>query len=54
LAKVAEEPNIMIIQAASLDDPNWHKPTMDLFLSSAQPWDYMNPDLAKFAKEPTT
>lgn len=54
LGKIAEEPDIVVIQAASLDDPSWHQPTMDLFLSSAQPWDYMNPGLPKFAKEPTT
>lgn len=54
LGKIAEEPDIMVIQAASLDEPSWHKPTMDLFLSSAQPWDYMNPELTKFAKEPTS
>jgi hypothetical protein len=35
LAKIAEEPNMMVIQAASLDDPSWHKPAMDVFLSSA-------------------
>ena len=54
LGKITEEPDIMVIQAASLDDPSWHKPTMDLFLSSAQPWDFMNPALQKFEKEPTT
>jgi len=54
LGKITEEPDIMVIQAASLDDPSWHRPTMDLFLSSAQPWDFTNPALQKFEKEPTT
>ena len=42
----------MVIQAGSLDDPSGHQPTMDLFLSSAQPWDFMNPALPKFEKGP--
>jgi hypothetical protein len=40
------------IQAGSLDDPSWFKPQVDLYVSSAQPWDYLNPDLPKFAKFP--
>jgi hypothetical protein len=42
----------MVILAASLDDPSWHRPTTDFYTSSAQPWDFMNPALAKFEKEP--
>lgn len=53
LAKVDESPDIMIIQAASLDDPSWHRPVVDFFTSSAQPWDHMNSALRKFEKEPT-
>ncbi|HEY9649165.1 MAG TPA: hypothetical protein V6C95_00775 [Coleofasciculaceae cyanobacterium] len=40
------------IQAGSLDDPSWFKPQADIYVASAQPWDYMNPDLPKFAKLP--
>jgi hypothetical protein len=43
----------MIIQAASLDDPSWYRPTVDFFTASAQPWDPMNPALPKPAKGPT-
>lgn len=52
LGKITEEPDIMVIQAGSLDDPSGHQPSMDLFLSSAQPWDFMNPALPKFEKGP--
>ncbi len=38
---------MIIIYAASLDDPSWHRPTMDVFASKAQAWDYMNPTLPK-------
>jgi hypothetical protein len=40
------------ITAGSLDDPSKFQPGMDLYTDSAQPWDYMNPELPKFAKMP--
>lgn len=45
-------PELMGILAGTLDDPSWFQPAMDLYTASAQPWDYMNPDLPKFAKMP--
>jgi hypothetical protein len=45
---------LLCLWAASLDDPSWFHPTMDLFVASAQPWDYMNPTLRKFEHTPTT
>jgi hypothetical protein len=41
---------MFIIYASSLDDPSWHRPTMDIFTSSAQPWDHMDPALLKYPK----
>ena len=41
-----------VIPASSLDDPSGFQPQMDIFTSRAQPWDYMNPDLPKFAEMP--
>lgn len=43
---------LMAITAGSLDDPSEFKPAIDVYTASAQPWDYMNPELAKFAKIP--
>lgn len=40
------------ISAGSLDDPSWYRPAFDIYPSSAQPWDFMNPELAKFPKIP--
>jgi hypothetical protein len=37
-----------VLYAASLDDPSWHRPAMDVWTSSAQPWDHMDPALAKY------
>jgi hypothetical protein len=45
-------PQFVAIHAASLDDPSGFKPGMDAWTSDAQPWDAMNPALAKFEKYP--
>lgn len=46
-------PELLGIMAGSLDDPSEFQPGMDFYTASAQPWDYMNPDLPKFDKLPT-
>jgi hypothetical protein len=38
--------------AASLDDPSWFQPQMDIFVSDAQPWDQMDPAIVKFGQYP--
>jgi hypothetical protein len=45
-------PDLIIIQATSLDDPSIFKPAEDIYTSSAQPWDHMDPALPKFPKMP--
>ena len=45
-------PHIVAIRTASLDDPSWFKPQMDVWTCDAQAWDDMNPALAKFEKYP--
>jgi hypothetical protein len=40
--------DLISVMAGSLDDPSWFRPAMDLYATSAQPWDYLNPDLLKF------
>ena len=51
-AKTSALPDLAMISAGSLDDPSLYQPTLDIFTASAQPWDYMNPALAKFPKMP--
>jgi hypothetical protein len=41
------------IRAASLDDPSWFKPALDMFTKSAQPWVQMDASLPKFEAGPT-
>ena len=45
--KLERLPNILALQAGSLDDPSMYRPMMDVFTSSAQPWDYMDPKVQK-------
>jgi hypothetical protein len=40
-------PDVLGLQAASLDDPSTYEPVMDVFISSAQPWDNMDPKVQK-------
>ena len=35
------------LQAGSLDDTSIFRPALDVFASSTQPWDHMNPDIEK-------
>jgi hypothetical protein len=47
-------PDLMVLTASSLDDPSIFQPAMDIYTSSAQPWDHMNASLPKFPKMPPT
>ena len=50
--KTTGMPDLAVIVAGSLDDPGQFQPAMDIYTSRAQPWDHMNPALAKFPKLP--
>ena len=38
------------VHAGTLDDPSRYHPSLDLYVSSAQPWDQMLPYTEKFAR----
>lgn len=40
-------PDVITIRAGSLDDPRAFRPSGDIYVARAQPWDYMNPELPK-------
>jgi hypothetical protein len=46
------QPHIVAIRTASLDDPSWFNPQVDVWTSDAHLWDQMNPALPKFEKYP--
>jgi hypothetical protein len=52
LGKTSGVPDLAMITAGSLDDPTQYVPQLDIYISSAQPWDHMNPALPKFPKMP--
>jgi hypothetical protein len=41
-------PDVLYVQAGSLDDPSWHKPTAQIWVRSAPPWDHLDPRLPRF------
>ena len=43
-------PQFVAIRTASLDDPSWFNPQVDVWTSDAHPWDQMNPALPKFIR----
>jgi hypothetical protein len=49
---VSARPDLVAIRVGTLDDPSWFQPEADIFVQSAQPWDYMNPDLPKYPTYP--
>lgn len=52
LTKFDSAPQLIGIRVASLEDPSWFKPQLDMWTCDAQPWDHMNPALSKFEKYP--
>jgi hypothetical protein len=52
-SKPDSAPHIVAIRSASLDDPSWFDPQVDVWTSDAQPWNQMIPSLAKFEKYPS-
>ena len=48
--KLARFPDLLGLQAGSLDDPSIYRPTIDAFTSSASPWDHMSPETRKYAE----
>ena len=47
-------PKLVFLSAASLDDPEFYKPTMNIYTDSSHSWDIMDPALEQFARMPTT
>jgi hypothetical protein len=49
----ARRPDVLGLQAGSLDDPSSYQPMLDVFTSSSQPWDKMDPKLQKHSHSPS-
>lgn len=46
-------PDLVGLWAASLDDPSWYSPKIELWTVSANPWDRLDPDLTHCEQNPT-
>jgi hypothetical protein len=46
-------PNVVMIMAGTLDDPNWVGPAVEIFCDSAQPWVSLGGERQRFPKMPT-
>jgi hypothetical protein len=44
--------SIRPVNACTLDDPSIYQAHMDFWVSDAQPWDIMNPEIDKFNENP--
>ena len=42
----------MGIRAGTLDNPSWFRPGANIWTTSAQPWDVLDPDLPTYPKMP--
>jgi hypothetical protein len=45
--RLAALPGLFGVRPGSLDDPSLFRPSLDFHVSSAQPWDHMDPDVPK-------
>ena len=45
-------PEVFIPTAASLDDPGRYQPQIATWAAAAQPWDHLDPGIAKFERMP--
>jgi hypothetical protein len=52
LSKVNIMPGLVGIRAGTLDDPSHYKPTADIYVSRAAPWDYLPPHALIFDEAP--
>ena len=52
LSELSANPAMMVLKAATFDDPSQLKPAMHIWTDSSQPWAETSPEVPKFAKSP--
>ena len=50
--RVSTRPDLVAIRVGTLDDPSGFRPEANIFVTSAQPWDHMDPDLPQYPTYP--
>lgn len=51
-SRLETAPGVVVLKAASLDDPGWLKPQAHIYCESAQPWSIPETQPPKFEKMP--
>ena len=49
LGKPEGTPDVVVLTAGSLDDPNQYQPSMDIYTESAPSWDHLDQNTVKFS-----
>jgi hypothetical protein len=50
--QVSTRPDLVGIRVGTFDDPSWFRPEANIFVKSAQPWDYMDPKIPQYGTYP--
>ena len=50
IVKIEKLPDVLAIQACTLDDPTLFSPSLEFYTDRAPPWDHMQPATKKFPK----
>lgn len=50
--RLSAMPDLIGLRAGTLDDSSLYKPALDIYVSRASHWDFMDPKLPKFADAP--
>lgn len=53
LSELSANPAMIVLKAATLDDPSWLAPKFHIWTASGQPWAETSAALPKFEKSPT-
>lgn len=52
LTELHSNPTMLVLKAATLDDPSWLEPTSHMWTGSGQPWAEMSGSLPAFERNP--
>ena len=52
LTELHSNRSMLVLKAATLDDPSWLKPAMHIWTSSSQPWTEIGTELPTFERQP--
>ena len=51
--QVSTRPDVDGVRVCTFDDASWFKPEANIFIGSAQPWDFHDPNVPSFETYPT-